>query len=79
MIFFIILILIMDHLKSKPTPYPMEVIAVPRIRVSKPDLNLFKPIMAALAKPRLNSSTTPMAMTGITCWWSLFWIAEEMM
>ena len=48
-------------------PNPMAVIIDPNKSVYNPDLNLFKPINAALAHPKPKSKTTPMHNTGIGC------------
>lgn len=68
-----------DQLKKRPTTYPIAVMIEPRIIISKPDFHLLRPIRAALAKPKLKSSTTPMQMTAIH--WGSSWpiIPAEMM
>ena len=50
-----ILFMIYHASNAKPIPYPIPVIAAPIIRVSAPDFQIFRPIMAALATPKLNS------------------------
>lgn len=51
--------------------------ADPRIKVSSPDFQVFNPIMAALANPRLNNSTPPMHITATHYCESFFKIPDE--
>ena len=44
---------------ATPIPYPTATATPPRKRVSRPDLNLFRPIRVALANPKLKSYTAP--------------------
>lgn len=53
--------------KGMATPKPIPVMIDPRINVSAPDFHLFSPISAALANPKLKSSTIPMQTTAIHC------------
>ena len=69
----------MDHLKASPMAYPMAVIAAPTISVSSPDFQILRPIIAALATPKLNNYTPPITITAIYCWSGDPIIPEEMM
>ena len=55
------------HPNILPNPKPIPVIIAPKIRVYNPDLIGLKPIIAAFAAPRLNSSITPIIITGMVC------------
>lgn len=68
---------ISDNQNANPTAYPIAMMADPRTRVSRPDFHVFNPIIAALANPKLNSSTAPMHMTATHYCDSFFKIPEE--